>query len=117
MEIYFESGIALYRSRTKPTTAGLDVAGENSGHFSPPQLVQTLHKIGQNIVNAMQIHQMHLIRSETMHLIFECSFHKRARKKFFDDFSWNNPISMNLITIEKKHSFLFNGIDSFIYLF
>ena len=30
MDIYFESGIALYRSRTKPTTPGLDVAGEKS---------------------------------------------------------------------------------------
>ena len=27
---------------------------------------------------------------------------QRAREKFFDGFSWNNPISMNLITIEKK---------------
>ena len=30
MDIYFESGIALYRSRTKPTTPGLDVAGEKN---------------------------------------------------------------------------------------
>ena len=51
------------------------------------------------------------------HLTFECSFHKRAREKFFDDFSWNNQISMNLIRIEKKLSFLFNFIDSFTYLF
>ena len=49
----FKSGIALYRSRTKPTTALLDVTGENSRHFTTPQLVQTLHKMGQNIVNAM----------------------------------------------------------------
>ena len=69
-----------------------------------------------DVVSQILVHQNWCLEHAETHLIFECSFHKRAREKFFDDFSWNNPISINLFRIEKKTLFSFQW-HRFIYLF